>query len=145
MPYPSKILAASLILMVLASCGTKEKQFISAERHQNNLLRLRDMNSQMLGNLSKYGVNKNSGISLDFFFVTDDSMKAQSLANDLRVTGYHVNRIHVSPKDPSLWVLTGNAPMVNMDSSSLDKWTASVCEAGYKNDCELQGWSPVTE
>lgn len=141
----STSLVASLIFTLLTSCAREEKQFISAERHQNNLLRLRDMNSQMLGNLSKYGVNENSGISLDFFFVTDDSMKAQSLANDLEATGYHVNRIHTSPKDQSLWVLTGNAPMVNMDSSSLDKWTASVCETGYKNDCELQGWNPVTE
>jgi hypothetical protein len=136
---------APLIFILLISCSTKEKQFINAERHQNNLLRLREMNSQMLDNLSKYGVNENSGISLDFFFVTDDSMKPQSLATDLGETGYHVNRIHASPKDESLWVLTGNAPMVNMDSSSLNKWTSFVCETGYKNDCELQGWSPVTE
>lgn len=143
------LLKKQIVLLTLVaffiSCSHHEERFMTAEQHQANLARVKELNSQMLRDLSKYGVNPGSGLSLNFYFVTDDSMKAQGLANEVEKIGYHSNTIHQSAKDKTLWVLTGSTPTVNMDSSSLNAWSNGVCELGYKNDCLLQGWNPVSE
>ncbi len=92
-----------------------------------------------------YGVNAGSGLSLDFYYVTNDSVDAQHLSVELEKWGYHANRVHRSSKDQTLWVVSASSSRVNMDSSSLNTWTDAACELGYKNDCRFQGWSPVTE
>ncbi|MEO6168848.1 MAG: hypothetical protein ABIO46_01820 [Chitinophagales bacterium] len=79
-------------------------------------------------------MNENSGLSLNFYFASDDSAKAQRLATEMEKTGYHCIPIHRSVKDKTLWVLTGNSPTVNMDSTALNNWYNVVCELGNKND-----------
>ena len=106
---------------------------------------MRAMNAQMLKQLKMYGVSEVSGLSLDFYYVTNDSVKAQHLSDELEKSGYHANRVHRSSKDQTLWVVPASSSRVNMDTSSLNNWTDTACELGYKNDCRFQGWNPVTE
>ena len=135
------------MILFLFSCQQDQQatQFVTDEQHQDHLKKLEAINSKMLSDLGKYGVNDNSALSLNFYFVTNDSLKAQQLSEELEKSGYHANTIHSSPKDHSLWVLSGNSASVGMDSASVNKWTASICEVGYKHDCEFQGWNPVSE
>ena len=141
------LLAVMLITVFVASCQqvSKSTTFVNEQQHRDHLNKLNEINAGMLSDLSKYGVHDNSILSLNFYFVSNDSMKAQHLSEDLVKKGYHTNPIHSSPKDRSLWVLTGNAASISMDSASLNQWTASVCVIGYKQDCEFQGWNPVSE
>lgn len=134
------------MIAFLFSCQRPQAvKFVSEEQHQDHLKKLQAINARMLSDLDQYGVNDNSALSLNFYFVTDDSIKAQQLSEELEKSSYHANTIHSSPKDHSLWVLTGNSASVSMDSASLNDWTTSICELGYKHDCEFQGWNPVSE
>jgi len=140
-----KFCLSLLLSACFLSCKQECTGFINQEQHQANLKKIQWTNAQMLKQLAAYGVSKTSGLSLDFYFVTNDSLKAQHLADELEKSGSHSNPVHRSSKDKGLWVLTANSSRVNMDSISLNNWTATECELGYKNDCQFQGWSPVTE
>ncbi|MFI5134352.1 MAG: ribonuclease E inhibitor RraB [Chitinophagales bacterium] len=127
------------------SCSRQSPRFINEKQMDTTMENVKKLNSTMLRELSKYGTNSNSALSLNFYFVTNDSMKAQHLADELLKMNYHTNAIHSSPKDHSLWVLTGNSARVNIDSGSLNEWTSSLCETGFRYDCQLEGWNPVSE
>jgi len=141
------MLVIMLMPLATASCQQEAKPiaFVSEERHRDHLDKMNEINARMLSDLGKYGVHDNSALSLNFYFVTDDSLKALGLAAELENTGYHTNPVHASPKDHTLWVITGNVASVSMDSSALNQWASSICEVGYKHDCEFQGWNPVSE
>jgi len=134
-----------ILLLTVCACSRESPQFINEAEHDSTLKQINRLNSTMLRELNKYGTNSNSALSLNFYFVTDDSLKAQHLADELSKMNYHANAVHSSPKDHSLWVLTGNSAGVSMDSASLNSWTSSMCEAGFRNDCEFEGWNPVSE
>jgi hypothetical protein len=140
-----KLLLFTFLGLVFVTCKRESSIFITKAEHENNLKKIRLRNVQMLKQLSAYGVGATSGLSLDFYFATNDSLKAQHLADELEKSGSHSNRVHRSTKDRTLWIVTANTSRVSMDSASLNSWTTSACELGYKNDCEFEGWSPVTE
>jgi len=140
-----KFLLLTLLVLVLLTCKRESLIFITKAEHENNLKKIRLWNVQRLKQLSAYGVGATSGLSLDFYFITNDSLKAQHLADELEKSGSHSNRVYRSTKDRTLWMVTANTSRISMDSASLNNWTTSACELGYKNDCEFEGWSPVTE
>ena len=139
----------SLIIMGVVistiSCHQTPKKFITSDSHLTILERSLQVNANQLQQLDKYGVDENSGLALNIYFVTNDSLKAAKLAEELNPQGYHLNAIHPSSENHSLWVLTGSSPMVSMDEDVLNKWSTLMCETGFKHDCEFQGWNPVTE
>ena len=108
-------------------------------------MKLKIYNADKLKQLSRYGVNPNSDVSLLYYFTTDDSVKLNVLATDLRNMNHHVNPIHRSANDKTLWVLSANSSEVKMDSSSLNRWAKDLCDLGYRYDCAMQGWNPVSE
>jgi hypothetical protein len=126
--FKNRILAIILITVSIVSCrqATKSITFVNEQQHRDHLHKMNEINASMLSDFSKYGVHDNSTLSLNFYFVTNDSMKAQHLSEDLVKKGYHTNPIHSSPKDRSLWVLTGNAASVSMDTASVNQWTSIV-------------------
>src|SRR5438046_10515434 len=95
--------------------------------------------------LAQYGTDENSALNLNIYFDTDDSLKAQHLADTMEKIGYRANLIHRSSRDKTLWVLAGTSGRVSMDSVALDHWTTSVCNLSYRYDCEFEGWNPITE
>ena len=133
------------ILLLCFSCLHNQKVFVSKQQHDDHLNSLRKLNRQMRKQLAQYGTDGNSALNLNIYFDTDDSLKAQHLADTLEKIGYRANIIHRSPKDKTLWVLTPTSGRVSMDSIALDNWSNSVCNLAYRHDCEFEGWSPVTE
>ena len=132
-------------LIVTPACVTKQSRFVTEQQHQEDIEKLREYNADKLRQLSKYGVDENSDVSLLFYFTTDDSAKLKPLSDELRKRNHHVNEMHQSPKDKTLWVLSANSSEVKMDSASVNKWTTALCELGYQYDCAMQGWNPVSE
>lgn len=134
-----------LTAVIFISCQQKTDRFVSNERHDSSLVKLKEFNLRKLEGLKQYGVGDNSDLSIDFYFHTDDSMKAQHLANDLNNKNYHANPVHRSANNKSIWVLSANSSRVKMDIVSLTAWTDSICRIGFHHDCEFSGWNPVTE
>ncbi|MBA3649092.1 MAG: ribonuclease E inhibitor RraB [Chitinophagales bacterium] len=134
-----------MIVINIVSCGKKEIRYFSPERMTADMEHFRKLNTQKLKFLTQYGVNESSNISLEFYFATDDSLKAQGLVSELPSPAYHFNKVHRSSKDKKLWVISGSGPQIKMDLQALTTWTNKLCEIGYAHDCELLGWNPVAE
>jgi len=130
---------------MLFSCAEKPSRFLSEDQFKTDLDGLKEANLLKLEQLRKYGVTDESDLRMDFYFVTNDSIKAQKLANELEVQNHHSNRVHSSANDKRLWVTSANSSRVKMDIESLTKWTDTLSRLGYRYDCQFQGWNPVTE
>ena len=139
------LLFVSVASFACCSHPKQETRFVTPEQYKANSVRIASDNRKVLQQLSQYGVTGSSDLNLNIYFVTDDSVKAQSLANDLQPINFHANRIHRSPKDPTLWVLSGSADEVKMDSISLNQWINKLVAVAYQHDCEMEGWNPVGE
>lgn len=105
----------------------------------------RTFNQQKIAGMHDVGVSGESIFSLDFYFDTNDSMKAQRLSDTLEKMNNHLNRIHRSARDQTLWVLSGSSHLISMNESNLGAWTDSMCHIGFRYDCGFIGWNPVSE
>src|SRR4030095_801388 len=143
--HPVTIFLKAIFLLLVSSCVKTKDRFFTEDQFKSDLAKMEIFNNEKLKQLSQYGVTDGSGISMDFYFATDDSLKAQQLAEELESLNYHANRIHPSSNNKNLWVLSASSSRVNMDIQLLNTWTQSVCSLGYKHDCECNGWNPVTE
>lgn len=137
-----------LFFNTLLSCSSNKEnkqRFITEEQLKIQVVAQDSINAHKLGELKKFGVDEKSGISIDFFFVTDDSSKAINLTTELIALNYHLNNIHPSSGNQNLWVASGSSSRVNMELQSLNAWTDSLCNTGFRHDCAFNGWNPVTE
>ncbi len=140
----TKILPALMLLLVCA-CNQRPQRFITAPALDTLSSRHTIMNEKKLQQLTQFGVDQKSGISLDFFFTTNDSAKAQSLSDELSALQYHMNTVHASSGNVHLFVASGSSSRMVMNLQSVNAWTDSMCHAGYRHDCSFSGWNPVTE
>jgi hypothetical protein len=132
-------------LLLFSSCGKKESRFVSEQQHADDLKGLKEFNARKLQSLNQYAVTPTSDLSIDFYFATDDSSKGVLLSQELEQQQFHSNGTHRSAKDKTIWVVSGSSSKVKMDSVSLYDWTSSLCNLGFKHDCQFTGWNPVTE
>jgi tetratricopeptide (TPR) repeat protein len=127
--------------MVLFS---SKRRFLSEEKSKEILDKQLTMSYFTLKELSKHGVDHDSYLKLEFFFYSNTEEKAKLLYNDLLQIGYKVDMPHKSGKQ---WCITGWTDRINMSEYSVLSWIKEMCLAGFKQDCEFDGWGtyPVQE
>ncbi|MBK9729716.1 MAG: ribonuclease E inhibitor RraB [Chitinophagaceae bacterium] len=127
------------------ACNKPSERFISEEQLRNQLAQQVLSNESKVQQLSQFGVDERSGISIDFFFITNDSSKAKELSGELASMQYHLNKIHPSANNQELWVVSGSSSRMNMKLRELNDWTNSLSKIAFRYDCAFNGWNPVTE
>jgi len=97
------------------------------------------MTPQTLAELGKYGINDQTQLKLEYFFYTDMEDKARALAQKLADLGYEAAYDH-SASDAKQFVVTGWTTRMKMDEQSVLDWSGRMCDLGYEDDCEFDGW-----
>lgn len=120
--------------------GSKDSRYVSESTFKKSVVKQKEMNSQTLTQLSKYGVDDKSQLSLEFFFYTDKQDKASNLAIELKKLNYGLETVDKSAGDPKIWVITGWTTPIKMDIGSVTNWTEKMCQIGFDNDCDFDGW-----
>ena len=120
--------------------GNKDNRYVSESAFKKSVVNQKEMNGQTLTQLSNYGVDGKSQLSLEFFFYTDKQDKASNLAIELKKLGYNLETVDKSAGDPKLWVVTGWTTPIKMDIGSVTSWTEHMCQIGFANDCDFDGW-----
>jgi tetratricopeptide (TPR) repeat protein len=120
--------------------GKKDDRYISESTFKATVQKQKEMNTQTLTQLRKYGVENESELKLEFFFYTDRQDKASNLAIELKKLNYNIETIDKSAGDPKLWAVTGWTTPIKMDVKSVTEWTEQMCKIGFENDCDFDGW-----
>jgi regulator of RNase E activity RraB len=119
--------------------SSKPKRFVSEGSFRNKRAKQIKMTPMTLAQLRKVKVTKETELKLEYFFYTDSSEKAASLAADLKAKGYDVeSRTSVSDKKEQL--ITGWTSKMLMSESVVLTWTKEMCELGFSHDCDFDGW-----
>lgn len=139
------VLMLVLTVILSGTCSQSPEKFVSAAQVETLLRQQSSINEKKLQQLRQFGVDEKSGISVDFFFATDDSLKALRLADELTSLQYHMNAIHPSSNNRLLYVASGSSSRMVMNLPSINAWTDSMYHMGFRNDCLFSGWNPVTE
>ena len=117
----------------------KSKRYVSDEAFQNNLTRQVSMAPVTMTQLRKHGVTDATSLKLEFFFYTNEASKAALLAASLGARGYSVKHGR-SAHDKSIQIITGWTGKMQMSDSVVTAWTKAMCELGFANDCNFDGW-----
>lgn len=120
--------------------GNKDNRYVSESAFKKSIAKQKQINSQTLTQLGKYGVGNESQLSLEFFFYTDQQDKASNLAIELKKLNYNIDTVGKSAGDTKLWAVTGWTIPIKMDITSVTKWTEQMCKIGFDNDCDFDGW-----
>lgn len=111
----------------IANCG---KQFHTAIE---TLVRLRDS-----------AVEEEDELKIDYFFYTNTLEKSQVLAREIQKLDYTIHN-GVTLHDKNIFVISGRTTKMKMMHEILRKWTAEMCELGYKHDCNFESWKIVPD
>ncbi len=102
------------------------------------------MATQTLEQLRQAGVTEDKELKLEYFFYTNSNEKAKELANELAKLNYTVeHKLAVDSKTE--FIITGWTTKMKMTEDVVKKWTKEMCELGYKNDCDFDGWGTQPE
>jgi hypothetical protein len=123
--------------------GSKDNRYVSESAFKESVMKQKEMNSQTIAQLRNYGVDDKSHLSLEFFFYTDKQNKASDLAIELKKLNYNLETVDQSAGDPKLWAITGWTTPIKMDIGSVTNWTQKMCQIGFDNDCNFDGWGPI--
>jgi tetratricopeptide (TPR) repeat protein len=125
--------------------GNKDNRYISESTFRKTIQMQKEMNSQTLTQLNKYGVNEDSILRLEFFFYTDKEDKASNLAIELKELDYSIEHVGAAADDSKLWSVTGWSTPMKMNLNSVTKWTEDMCRIAFEHDCEFDGWGTSPE
>jgi hypothetical protein len=114
-------------------------RYFSESDHSENLARQIAMTPQTLEQLGKHGVTDETSLSLEYFFYATSDSAAATLAQALLDLGY-TSEHGPSASDASIFVVTGWTSKMLMDESTVVGWTQRMCELGFANDAEFDGW-----
>jgi len=120
------------------------KKFITESQHNQNIESQLTMSPQTVEQLREYGVKKDTKLKLEYFFYTNDSEKAKKLSNELCSIGYE-SEYGTSADDKKLYIITGWSSPISMATLTVMEWTKKMCNLGYCNDCEFDGWGTNPE
>jgi len=122
----------------------RARRYWSAEAHRRNVENQVRMAPSTLTELGRYGVTSQSELKLEFFFYTDTTAKAASLAVDLTQLGYQV-QYGLAATDNGQAVVTGWTTPMPMSKENVVAWTRQMCNLGFDHDCEFDGWGTTPE
>ena len=117
----------------------KNSQFISENQHKDNLASQLNMSPQTVEQLRGIGINEDRELKLEYFFYTNATEKAEALSNELSGMGYS-SEFGQSAHDKKVQIVTGWSSPLQMTTAKVLEWTESMCNAGFKHDCEFDGW-----
>ena len=119
--------------------GKKGNRFISEAVFKKNISSQLTMSPQTLEALRAHGVKDSDLKKLEFFFYTNTEAKAAALASTLMAKKYEVE-YGISAGDDNNYLVTGWTTPLQMDMVTVLDWTKAMCELGYENDCDFDGW-----
>jgi regulator of RNase E activity RraB len=97
-----------------------------------------------LSHLRRFGASDDKELKLEFFFYANDRDKAEALAKDLRTREYEAETVK-SAGNNNLLLVTGWTTKMKTDEETIERWTEDMCELGYRNDCEFDGWGTTPD
>ncbi len=115
------------------------RQFVTRRAFEKNLAKQLKMTPQTLLQLRKYDVTPSTELKLEYFFYTNTSAKAAALAADLEHLSYEVGHGPLAA-NRKVQIVTGWTCAIPMREDALLNWTKAMCEIGFKNDCDFDGW-----
>jgi regulator of RNase E activity RraB len=121
------------------SCYDENSKYVSENAYKENLTKQTLMCSQTLSQLYSHGVKKDSKKKLEFFFYTDNENNANKLSQELTELKYSSN-VDKSAHDNKIFLINGWSTEMEMEEKIVMIWTRSMCEIGYKYDCDFDGW-----
>ena len=71
--------------------------------------------------------------------VDGETAKAAALAGDLEQLGYSAE-YGPSAKDPRTFLVNGWTAKMPMDEPTVVAWALQMCELGFRDDCDFDGW-----
>lgn len=126
-------------MLNLDNLTTKPERYVSRESFERNLESQLKMTLQTLDQLRQHAVTRETQLELEFFFYTDSTTKAAELTTALSKIQYRVEHRPSAP-DKKLQVVIGWTVRMTMDDDTVLKWTKRMCEIGFEQDCEFDGW-----
>lgn len=127
------------MLSLLFGRGNSAETFVSEAAFNENLAKQIKLSPQTVVQLAKYGVDNTTSLKLEYFFYTNSSEKAQKMLKSLIELGYSSEQ-KPSASNKDIYIITGWTNRIVMSEDSVVKWTELMCRAGYKFDCEFDGW-----
>jgi regulator of RNase E activity RraB len=115
-------------------------RFVTEKEFNSSASKQKQMNTETLEELFKYGINYASELMLEFFFYTNTQDKASNLAIELKKFNYQIDKVDTAASDKKLWVINGWTTKMKVDLQTVTNWTTQMCKVGYDNDCDFDGW-----
>jgi len=114
-------------------------RYISEEQHKENLAAQLTTSPATVQQLQAFGIAEGRSVKLEYFFYTNAEEKAEALSHDLAAMGYHVE-FESSDNPKKIRIVAGASAPVQMANEQVLEWTETMCNLGYKHDCEFDGW-----
>jgi len=121
-----------------ASVATPER-YISEEQHKENLASQLATSPETMEQLRGFGSTEDRSVKLEYFFYTDSVDKASALADDLTAMGYNAD-FQKCDNPNKIRIVAGASTPVQMARDHILEWTETMCNVGFKHDCEFDGW-----
>ena len=112
---------------------------MSAESFARNRESQARMTPLTLERLRELNVSCDRQLKLEYFFYTNTRKKGEGLAAHLGSLGYQVE-VTTSASNRKQILVTGWTTPMMMSIEVVTAWTEAMCDAGYANDCEFDGW-----
>ena len=132
------------ILSFLFGNSSANDRYVSEASFKKNLANQVNMSSQTIEQLRKYDVSDKDKLKLEFFFYTNSKEKSISIAEKLAEKGYSVE-YGKSAGDNDSFIITGWTNKIIISEKIVKNWVKEMCEIGYRNDCEFDGWGTNPE
>jgi hypothetical protein len=117
----------------------RPKKYVAAKDYEANRDNQSRLTPQTLEQLRNHDVRDESQLKLEFFFYTNAESKAEGLVLELSDLGYTAD-YEVAASNKKEFVINGWTNPIQMTDAKVLEWTRSMCEIGYKHDCEFDGW-----
>jgi hypothetical protein len=90
------------------------------------------------------GAKADDTCEVDFFFYADQIDDALDLMNTLRKMNYTAE-CHRSDKGSEKFLITGNTPLMNMQSNEMLSWSNYMDDLAAEFNCKFDGWGALVE
>ncbi len=119
---------------------------LSGIQNKENINIQNTMNSAILRQLYKMGLNEKDSQQIEFFFYAGHQDKANNLAIALSRLGYIVEKSEPSAaKKKNLFLVSGLTTEITMDSNHISEWTTLMCEIAHDEGCTFDGWGTFSK
>lgn len=98
-----------------------------------------DVNGDVLERIHNSTVTTETSLPIEFFFVSDQEEKLQSLGLQLLIDFPGYTNLKIQPYNDN-FELSGLTHPIQMKLLIVNDWNQKMWDIGYKFDCKLDGW-----